>query len=139
MSRPSVKSHAPTHRLERVGELIRHALAEALTRGDVPDATFDKHPVTIPAVKMSPDLKLATISVMPLGGEGAASILDALNGHKKELRALLARRINLKLAPDLRFALDGSFDAQARIDALLRSPEVARDLRRDSDDSESQR
>ena len=139
MSRPSVKSHAPTHRLERVGELIRHALAEALTRGDVPDASLDKHPVTIPAVKMSPDLKLATISVMPLGGEGAASILDALNGHKKELRALLARRINLKFAPDLRFALDGSFDAQARIDALLRSPEVARDLRRDSDDSESQR
>ena len=139
MSRPSVKSHAPTHRLERVGELIRHALAEALTRGDVPDATLDKHPVTIPAVKMSPDLKLATISVMPLGGEGAASILDALNRHKKELRALLARRINLKFAPDLRFALDGSFDAQARIDALLRSPEVARDLRRDSDDSESQR
>ena len=139
MSRPSVKSHAPTHRLERVGELIRHALAEALTRGDVPDATLEKHPVTIPAVKMSPDLKLATISVMPLGGEGAASILDALNRHKKELRALLARRINLKFAPDLRFALDGSFDAQARIDALLRSPEVARDLRRDSDDSESQR
>ena len=139
MSRPSVKSHAPTHRLERVGELIRHALAEALTRGDVPDATLDKHPVTIPAVKMSPDLKLATISVMPLGGEGAASILDALNRHKKELRALLARRINLKFAPDLRFALDGSFDAQARIDALLRSPEVARDLRRDAGDSESQR
>ena len=139
MSRPSVKSHAPTHRLERVGELIRHALAEALTRGDVPDATLEKHPVTIPAVKMSPDLKLATISVMPLGGEGAASILDALNRHKKELRALLARRINLKFAPDLRFALDGSFDAQARIDALLRSPEVARDLRRDSDDSENQR
>ena len=139
MSRSSVKSHAPTHRLERVGELIRHALAEALTRGDVPDATLEKHPVTIPAVKMSPDLKLATISVMPLGGEGAASILDALNRHKKELRALLARRINLKFAPDLRFALDGSFDAQARIDALLRSPEVARDLRRDSDDSENQR
>jgi ribosome-binding factor A len=139
MSRSSVKSHAPTHRLERVGELIRHALAEALTRGDVPDASLDKHPVTIPAVKMSPDLKLATISVMPLGGEGAASILDALNRHKKELRALVARRINLKFAPDLRFALDGSFDAQARIDALLRSPEVARDLRRDSDDSESQR
>jgi ribosome-binding factor A len=139
MSRPSVKSHTPTHRLERVGELIRHELAEALTRGDVPDATLDKHPVTIPAVKMSPDLKLATISVMPLGGEGAASILDALNRHKKELRALLARRINLKFAPDLRFALDGSFDAQARIDALLRSPEVARDLRRDSDDSENQR
>lgn len=129
MSGPYVKSRAPTHRLERVGELIRHALAEALTRGEAPDAALDKHPVTIPAVKMSPDLKLATISVMPLGGEGAASILDALNRRKKELRAIVARRINLKFAPDLRFELDTSFEAQERMDALLKSPAVARDLK----------
>ena len=123
----------------RVGEIVRHAMADILAQGSTHDAELEGHIITVPEVKMSPDLKLATISVMPLGGEGAASILDALNRHKKELRALLARRINLKFAPDLRFALDGSFDAQARIDALLRSPEVARDLRRDSDDSESQR
>ena len=133
MSRPSSKSQSPTHRLERVAELVRHALAEALTRGDVPDAALDQHPVTIPVVKMSPDLKLATVSVMPLGGEGEAAILDALKKHKKELRTLVARKVNLKFAPDLRFVIDSSFEAQARIDALLRSPEVARDLRRDED------
>ena len=77
---------------------------------------------------MSPDLKLATVSVMPLGGRDAAATVDALNRHKKELRTLIARRINLKFAPDLRFVLDSSFEAQARIDALLKRPEVARDL-----------
>ena len=128
MSRSVSRSRAPSHRVERVGELIRHALAEILTRGETPDAALERHPVTIPAVRMSPDLKLATVSVMPLGGEHAAATIEALNRHKKELRALVARRINLKFAPDLRFALDSSFDAQARIDALLKSPKVRRDL-----------
>jgi ribosome-binding factor A len=128
MSRTLSKSHATTHRVERVGELIRHALAEILARGEVLDAALERHPVTIPAVRMSPDLRLATASVMPLGGEDAAATIEALNRHKKELRALVAHRINLKFAPDLRFALDSTFDAQARIDAILKSPEVARDL-----------
>jgi ribosome-binding factor A len=112
-----------------VGELIRHAVADILARGEAPDEAFDRHPVTVPAVRMSPDLKLATILVMPLGGEDAAAVLKALDRHKKELRALIARRINLKFAPDLRFALDTSFDDQARMDELLRSPAVARDLK----------
>ena len=77
---------------------------------------------------MSPDLKLATVSVMPLGGQDGEATVEALNRNKKGLRALVARRINLKFAPDLRFAFDSSFDAQARIDALLKSPEVARDV-----------
>ncbi len=128
MSRSSPKTHAPTHRLERVGELIRHALAEILARGDVLDDALERHPVTVPAVRMSPDLKLATVSVMPLGGRDAAATVDALNRHKKELRTLIAHKINLRFAPDLRFALDSSFEAQERIEALLRSPEVARDL-----------
>jgi ribosome-binding factor A len=123
------KQHAASHRLERVGELIRHALAEILARGEVPDEALDRRPVTIPAVRMSPDLKLATILVMPLGGEGAAATINALERHKKELRALVARRVNLKFAPDLRFSLDGSFEAQARMDALLKSEAVARDLK----------
>jgi len=129
MSRSLSKPHGPSHRLERVGELIRHAIADILARGEAPDEAFDRHPVTVPEVRMSPDLKLATILVMPLGGEDAAAVLDALNRHKKELRALIARRVNLKFAPDLRFALDTSFDAQARLDALLKSPAVARDLK----------
>jgi ribosome-binding factor A len=119
---------SPTHRTERVGELIRQAIAEILTRGDVHDPTLDRRPVTIPAVKMSPDLKLATVTVMPLGGQDGEATVEALNRNKKELRALVAHRINLKFAPDLRFAFDSSFDAQARIDALLKLPDVARDL-----------
>ncbi len=129
MSRSSSKLHAPSHRLERVSELIRHAVADILTRGEVRDEAFDRHPVTIPAVRMSPDLKVATVLVMPLGGKGVGATVEALERHKKELRTLVARRVNLKFAPDLRFALDMSFDDQARMDALLRSPEVARDLR----------
>ncbi len=129
MSRSLSKQRAPSHRSERVGELIRHAVADILARGEVRDETFDRHPPTIPDVRMSPDLKLATILVMPLGGKGAGAVLEALDRHKKELRVLVARRVNLKFAPDLRFALDTSFDAQARMDELLRSPAVARDLK----------
>ncbi|HEY1863106.1 MAG TPA: 30S ribosome-binding factor RbfA [Roseiarcus sp.] len=129
MSHSSSKHRSPSHRVERVGELIRHAVADILARGEVRDEAFDRYPLTIPAVRMSPDLKLATILVMPLGGKGAGATVEALDRHKKELRALVARRINLKFAPDLRFALDMSFDDQARMDALLRSPTVARDLK----------
>jgi ribosome-binding factor A len=114
--------------MERVGELIRHALAEILSRGDVLEVDLARRSVTISAVLMSPDLKLATVLVMPLGGGDAEATIAALNSHKKFLRALVARRINIKFAPDLRFSLDSKFEAQARIDALLRSPAVARDL-----------
>jgi ribosome-binding factor A len=136
MSRSLSKHHGPTHRLERVGELIRHAVAEILARGEVRDEAFDRHPLTVPAVRMSPDLKLATVLVMPLGGQGAGATIEALDRHKKELRALVARRVNLKFAPDLRFVLDTSFEAQARMDALLRSPPVARDLKSRGDEGQ---
>ena len=129
MSRSFSKPRSASHRLERVGELIRHALADILARGEVRDEAFDRHPLTIPDVRMSPDLRLATILVMPLGGKSAGAVVEALDRHKKELRTLVARRVNLKFAPDLRFAVDTSFDAQARMDELLRSPAVARDLK----------
>ena len=136
MPRSDPKSASPSHRLERVAESIRHALAEILSRGDVADPLLDRQVVTIPKVRMSPDLKLATVTVMPLGGKDAEKTLAALAQHKKELRTLVARRVNLKFAPDLRFTLDETFEAQSRIDALLRTPEVARDLRDDeSEDS----
>src|ERR1700722_2900841 len=131
MPRSASKSAQPSHRLERVAESIRHALAEILSRGDVPDPVLERQVVTIPVVRMSPDLKLATVTIMPLGGKDAEKTLAAFAQHKKELRTLVGRRVNLKFAPDLRFTLDDSFDAQARIDALLRKPEVARDLRGD--------
>ena len=131
MPRSSFKSASPSHRLERVSESIRHALAEILSRGEVVHPVLNTHVVTIANVRMSPDLKLATVATMPLGGKDAQKTIAALEVHKKELRALVARRVNLKYAPDLRFVLDDSFEAQSRIDALLRSEEVARDLVRD--------
>jgi ribosome-binding factor A len=134
MSRSLSKPHAVSRRVERVGELIRHALADILARGELRDVAFDLHSLTVPAVRVSPDLKLATILVMPLGGQGAGAAVQALDRNKKELRALVARRIKLKFAPDLRFALDTSFDAQARMDTLLRSPAVARDLKDGGED-----
>jgi ribosome-binding factor A len=118
----------PTHRIERVSELVRQAIADVLARGDIPDPTLERQLVTIRAVRMSSDLRLATVSVMPLGGKNGEATIESLNLHKKELRGLVAHRVNLKFAPDLRFTLDSSYDAQARIDALLNSPEVARDL-----------
>jgi ribosome-binding factor A len=128
MSRIAPKSGAPSHRLERVAEQIRHALSDLLSRGEVDDPVLSRQVVTVAAVRMSPDLKLATIAVMPLGGRDTAQTLDALRQHKKTLRAMLAHRVNLKYAPDLRFVEDESFDAQEKMDALLRSPRVARDL-----------
>jgi ribosome-binding factor A len=128
MPRPDQKNAGPSQRVLRVGELIRHAAAEILARGDVEDPALVKQVVTIPNVKMSPDLKLATLYIMPLGGKDADKTIAALERNKKMLRTEIAHRINLKFAPDLRFILDNSFDASAKIDGLLKSPEVARDL-----------
>lgn len=122
----------------RVGELVRHAMSELLARGALNDAVLDAHVVTVPKVKMSPDLKLATIFVMPLGGKDSADVLKALDHHKKFLRGEVARKINLKFAPEVRFKVDDSFDNSARIDALLNSPQVRQDLHRESDEESDQ-
>ena len=118
----------PGQRQLRVGELVRHALSEMLIRADVHDPVLAAHTVTVPEVRMSPDLRLATIYVMPLGGRDQAEIMAALERNKKYLRGEISRRINLKFAPDIRFMIDERFDEAARIERLLRSPEVARDL-----------
>ncbi|OHV15579.1 ribosome-binding factor A [Methylorubrum extorquens] len=118
----------PTQRQQRVAELIRHALAEVLQRGDIQDPVLGSHVVTVPEVRMSPDLKLATAYVMPLGGQDETPVIAALERHKKILRQEVARRVNLKFAPDLRFRRDETFDEAARIDQLLRSEKVQRDL-----------
>jgi ribosome-binding factor A len=112
----------------RVGELVRHAIAEMLARGDVHDPVIEGHLITVPEVRMSPDLRLATIYVMPMGGRDANAVVAAFDKHKKYLRAEIAHRINLKFAPDIRFRVDERFDEAERIDRLLRSPEVKRDL-----------
>src|SRR5947209_1941847 len=112
----------------RVGELIRHELAAMLTRGEVHDPVLAKHVITVPEVRMSPDLRLATIYVMPLGGRDAEQVLHALDRNRRFLRGELAHRVNLKFAPDIRFRLDERFDEAERIEKLLATPEVRRDL-----------
>jgi ribosome-binding factor A len=112
----------------RVGELVRHAIAELLAQGSVHDEGLEGHIITVPEVRMSPDLKLATIYVMPLGGRGTNDVLAALDRNKKFLRGEIARRVNLKFAPDIRFRVDERFDEAERIEKLLRTPEVQRDL-----------
>ena len=127
MAKRFEQTTVPSQRQQRVAELIRHALAEVLSRGDLQDDVLNRHVITIPEVRMSPDLKLATAYVMPLGGRDEEAVLKALDKNRKLLRQEVARRVNLKFAPDLRFRRDESFDEAARIDALLRSEKVARD------------
>lgn len=115
----------------RVGELVRHALADLLMRGEVHDPVIEGHLITIPEVRMTADLRLATVYVMPLAGRDTDEVIAAFERNKKFLRGEVAHQINLKFAPDLRFRVDDRFEEAARIDKLLRSPEVKRDLNKD--------
>ena len=126
---------APSHRMLRVAELIRHAMSDKLARGDLNDPVIDAHSVTVPRVAMSPDLKLATIYVVPLGGQDGGPVIAALDRHRKAIRADIAHRVNLKFAPDVRFRLDDTFDKISQIDALLNSEKVRRDLESRDDDA----
>ena len=121
----------------RVGELIRHALSDLLSRGIVNDPVLEGHVITVPDVKMSPDLKLATAYVMPLGGRDAGPVIEALDRHRKYLRSEIAHRISMKFAPDLRFKIDTSFEYRAKIDALLDTPKVRQDLDKVESEAES--
>jgi ribosome-binding factor A len=125
------KSSGPSQRQLRVGELIRHALAEMLTRGEIHDDVLASHVVTIPEVRMSPDLRLATIYVMPLGGKDVAPVLEALDRNKRFIRGEVAEAVNLKFAPDIRFLADETFEEADRIDQLLASDKVRQDLDKD--------
>jgi ribosome-binding factor A len=131
------QSSGPSQRQQRVAELVRHALAEVLQRGDLQDPVLTSHVVTIPEVRMSPDLKLATAYVMPLGGEHEREVLKALDRSKKFLRQEVAHRVNLKFAPDLRFRRDETFDEAQRIEALLRSEKVQRDIGKPDADADA--
>ena len=113
----------------RVCELIRHELAAMLSRGDIHDPVLEGHMITVPEVRMSPDLRLATIYVMPLGGRDATDVIEALERNKKYIRGEISHRVNLKFASDIRFRLDERFDEAERIEKLLRTPAVQRDLK----------
>ena len=131
MSKRFQQSAGPSQRALRAGELVRHALAEVLSRGEVHDPVIQGHMITVPEVRMSPDLRQATAYVMPLGGRDAKDVLAALDRNKKFLRGEVARRVNLKFAPEIRFRLDERFDEAERIEKLLRTPQVQRDLSRE--------
>lgn len=126
----------PTQRQQRVAELVRHAIAEVLQRGDVQDPVLSSHVITVPEVRMSPDLKIATAYIMPLGGKDEAPVIAALERNKKVLRQEVARRVNLKFAPELRFKRDETFDEFGRIDAILKSDKVRRDVDKRSEDED---
>jgi ribosome-binding factor A len=119
---------APSQRQLRVAELVRHAIADALTRGELMDPMLEGRVITVPEVRMSPDLRIATVFVMPLGGADGQPVIKALAQNAKALRSIIARKVSLKFVPDLRFRLDETFDYAGHIDSLLRRPEVAKDL-----------
>jgi ribosome-binding factor A len=105
-----------------------------LTRGEVHDPVIEKHLITVPEVQMTADLRLATIYVMPLGGRDKDAVLAAFERHKRYLRGEIARHVNLKFAPDIRFRIDARFDEAERIEKLLRTPQVQRDLSNKTED-----
>jgi ribosome-binding factor A len=121
-------------RLLRVGEQVRHALSDVLMRGDVHDDVLASHSVSVTEVRMSPDLRHATVFVKPLLGADETAVLQALKKNVRYLKGEVARRVNTKYAADLKFRADESFDQGSHIDTILRSPVVARDL--DGDEEE---
>jgi ribosome-binding factor A len=127
-NRRSEKSTGPSQRQLRVAELIRHALSEMLARGEIHDDVLAAHVVTVPEVRMSPDLRLATVYVMPLGGKDTEAVLEALERNRRYIRGEIAEAVNLKFAPDIRFLADETFEEVNRIEQLLASEKVRRDL-----------
>jgi ribosome-binding factor A len=123
------KTSAPSQRMLRIGEVVRHAVVEVFSQEGLHDPVLASHVITFPEVRMSPDLRLATVYVMPLGGRDREAVLAALEKNKRWLRGALAKRVDMKFMPELRFLIDETFDEADRIDRLLRSPEVARDLK----------
>ena len=121
------RDRGPTQRQLRVGELIRHRMAELLARGHIHDDVLAAHVVTVPEVRLSPDLRLATVYIMPLGGKDPAPVVAALDRHRRFIRGEIAAAVDLKFAPDIRFRFDESFDQVRRIDELLASPKVRQD------------
>ena len=131
----SSRASGPSQRQLRVGELIRRTLSEVLMRGEVHNDTLGAMSITVGEVRVSPDLRIATAFVLPLGGEGAAEALAALNRSKGELRHHVAKAMTLKFAPELRFVLDETFDRMDATRRLLADERVQRDIaKRDDDD-----
>ncbi|WP_298915530.1 30S ribosome-binding factor RbfA [uncultured Roseobacter sp.] len=117
----------PSQRQLRVGETIRRALADVLARGDVHDPDLNRMSITVGEVRTSPDLKIATAYVLPLGGDGRDEVIGLLARNKGELRRIVSKKLSLKFAPDLRFQLDETFDRMDETREMLSRAEVRRD------------
>ena len=128
-------SSGPSQRQLRVGEQVRHALSELLQRGEIRDDAIESALISVSEVRMSPDLKIATAFVAPLAARNDELVVDALNRNARFIRGRIAPALRqMRSMPEFRFRLDTSFDNMARIDELLRSPEVARDLDKDEEE-----
>ncbi|MGU3574207.1 30S ribosome-binding factor RbfA [Brucellaceae bacterium C25G] len=135
MSRP--QGNGPSQRQLRVGEQVRHAIAQVLQREQIHDDVLERTVVSVSEVRMSPDLKIATCFITPLGDTDGQAVVKALAKNAKFLRGRMAPYLNqMKYMPEFRFRIDTSFDNFSKIDALLRSPEVARDLDKTADEAE---
>ena len=117
----------PSQRQLRVGETVRRALSDILARGDVHDTDLNRLSITVGEVRISPDLKIATAYVLPLGGEGQDEVLKLLARNKNELRRQVAKKLTLKFSPDLRFQLDRTFDRMDDTRRMLNQDVVRRD------------
>jgi len=127
-------SGGPSLRLLRVGENVRHAISSILTRGDIQDPDLDGASVTVSEVRVSPDLRNATVFVMPLGGDPKLAITKALNNNSAHIRGAMSKMLHMKYMPRLKFKLDESFDEASHIDAILRDPKVVADVAANSDE-----
>lgn len=137
MVRPNPNPGAPSQRMLRVGEQVRHALAEVLARGDVHDPELAGQIISVLEVRMSPDLRHGTVLIMPLGGKGEAEAVAALNRNAKPLRGEVSRRLReLKFSPELRFRVDDRYDEVARIEKIFHEDRVRRDLETDKNNKE---
>lgn len=128
-------SSGPSQRQLRVGEMVRRRLSEVLARGEVHDPDLNRMSITVGEVRMSPDLKIASAFILPLGGRGRDEALAALRLHRVELRRTVAKGLALKFAPELRFELDESFDRMDETRRLLAQDVVQRDIAKSDDDS----
>ena len=134
---PRTTSAGPSQRMLRVGEQVRHALSDVLARGEVRDDVIESTVISISEVRMSPDLKIATAFVSPLGAADNDAVIKALARNAKFIRGRVSGALRqMRSMPEFRFRLDTSYDNMAKIDQLLRSPEVARDLHEEKEDEE---
>ena len=129
-----MSTKGPSQRQLRVGEMVRHALTALLQRGEIPDPVIESSVISITEVQMSPDLKIATVFLSPLGKADSQPVIRALAANQKLIRGKLSPALRqMKYMPEFRFREDTSFDNYSKIDALLHSPEVARDLEKDGE------